>query len=360
MKTPQNILQKLNKRKEEYAFRELMTQDNKIDFFSNDYLGVSKIPFESIKSHGSTGSRLISGNSKYTEKIEHYLADFFGFESGLFFNSGYDANLGIFSCIPQKGDTIFYDELIHASIRDGIRLSLAKSFSFRHNDVGHLKEKLKYASGNVYIAVESIYSMDGDMAPLIELAGLCADGGYFLIVDEAHSGGISGEGGCGLVSELKLNNQIFCKLITFGKAYGSHGAIVLCNENIKSYLLNFARSLIYSTALPASAIERIENVVNQVAMMNNERLKLHENIKFFNHQLAKYQVNLIPSLTPIQSIIFSGNQLAIEKANQIKNDGFAVKAILSPTVPKGQERIRICLHSFNSTAEIESLFNSLK
>lgn len=360
MKSPKSITEKLNQRKSDHAFRELMIQGNKVDFFSNDYLGVAKLPFEGQMSYGSTGSRLISGNSKYTERLENYLANFYQQEAGLLFNSGYDANLAIYSCIPQKGDTVIYDELVHASIRDGIRLSLAKSFSFRHNDLEHLKERLKVAEGTIYVAVESIYSMDGDEAPLELLAELCLAKNLYLIVDEAHSGGLYGDGGNGLVAEKCLDQDVFCKLVTFGKAYGSHGSIVLSSSEVRDYLVNFARPFIYSTALSFHSQERIEFVVNKVAQMDSDRKKLRENILFFKSETQKKKVKCIDSNSPVQSIVIPGNEAAREVAGLMQEAGFAVKAILSPTVSKGEERIRICLHSYNSHEEIKGLIECLK
>lgn len=359
MKTPDSFIQKLHKRKEEFAFRELMTLNNRVDFFSNDYLGIAKIPFESKLPYGSTGSRLISGNTDFTEQLEKKLADFFKQESGLLFNSGYDANLGIFSCVPQKGDTILYDELIHASIRDGIRLSLAKSFSFKHNNLEHLEQRIKQAEGNIYVATESVFSMDGDIAPLKEIALLCKNHNAFLIVDEAHSGGVFGEGGRGLITEYDLDNVIFCKLITFGKAYGSHGAIVLGSKILRDYLINFSRPFIYSTAMSLHSQERISFVVDHVAQMYAERKKLVDNISAFQNLAKEKKLKIIESASPVQSIILNGNEAALLLADKIRKNGFAVKAILSPTVPKGSERIRICLHSFNTKEEIKGLINCL-
>jgi 8-amino-7-oxononanoate synthase len=355
MNLPKPVVEKLNQRKAENAFRELMVQGNRVDFFSNDYLGVAKIPFEGHMSYGSTGSRLISGNSKYTERLETYLANFYQQESGLLFNSGYDANLGFFSCIPQKGDTVFYDELAHASIRDGIRLSRADAYMFRHNDLQHLSDRLKKAEGTIYVVVESIYSMDGDAAPLEQIVQLCEQHGAFLIVDEAHSGGLYGDGGSGMITEKKLDTRIFAKLITFGKAYGSHGAIVLSSQAVKEYLVNFARSLIYTTALSFHSQERIEFAVNKVAQLDFERKKLRNNILAFRNEMVTKKLRFVDSHSPVQSVIIPGNNEAKDVAEKIMSANFAVKAILSPTVPKGHERIRICLHSFNSEEEIKGL-----
>lgn len=335
----------LNKRKEEGLLRTLSSFDGLEDFYSNDYLGLSKLKFETTHREGSTGSRLISGNSTYTEEVEKELATFYQQEAGLVFNSGYDSNLGLFSCIPQKGDTIIYDQLIHASVRDGIRLSLAKAYSFEHNSLEDLELKILRAKGNVFVAIESIYSMDGDTSPLKEVAKLCQKYNAHLIVDEAHSGGIYGKQGEGLVSELNLDNLVFAKLITFGKAYGSHGAIVLGSNDLRNFLINFARSFVYTTAIPPSAIERIKSAVDY-SKDCEERAQLWNNIEAYKNYA---EINgLTFNHSPIQTILCSSNEDALNKAEKLKEKGLAVKAILSPTVPKGQERIRICLHSFNN------------
>lgn len=352
---PASLSQKLEERKASNSLRTLMNADGKIDFFSNDYLGVSEMIFASQSSSGSTGSRLISGNTERTEEIEAELAQFFNQDSALFFNSGYDANLGLFSSVPLKGDTVLYDALIHASIRDGIRMSLASGFSFKHNDIAHLEGKLSRASGTIYVVVESIYSMDGDSAPLLEISALCKKYGAFLIVDEAHSGGIEGDKGRGLVTKHQLDGDVFAKVITFGKAYGSHGALVLGSNELKAYLINYARSLIYTTALPPHAQERIANVVNVVGEMDAERHQLKRNIILFKSSIKEGKYDFIESDSSIQSVLIPGNSAAKSIAKRLQDNGFAVKAILYPTVKEGAERIRICIHAFNTEKQISAL-----
>lgn len=354
-KFPESLLKKIEARKAADSFRTLMKGDGLVDFYSNDYLGVAEMVFSSNASSGSTGSRLISGNSDRTEEIEHEIAQFFNQEAALFFNSGYDANLGLFSSIPLKGDTVLYDSLIHASIRDGVRMSLATAYSFKHNDLNQLEDKLKRATGTIYVAVESIYSMDGDSAPLKEISTLCIQYGAFLIVDEAHSGGIDGFQGKGLVVANELDSEIFAKVITFGKAYGSHGAMVLGPNNLKSYLINYARSLIYTTALSPHSQERILNVVKVVAEMDAERHQLRRNITLFKSAINEGAYKFIESDSAIQSILIPGNVAAKELASRLQLGGFAVKAILYPTVKAGSERIRICIHSFNTEKQITEL-----
>lgn len=366
MKLPSTIINKLKQRQQDNAYRSLVdfsgkTSNNKlwIDFFSNDYLGLARVEFEGNYSHGATGSRLLSGNLVFTEHLEQKLSTFFNQPAGLIFNSGFDANLGIFSSIPQRGDTIIYDELCHASIRDGIRLSFANSFAFKHNNLPHLEQRLQQAKGNIYVSVESIYSMDGDEADLKSISDLCQQYNAFLIVDEAHSGGVYGEKGKGLVTQLHLEEKVFIKLITFGKAYGSHGAIVLTKQEIRQYLINFSRSFIYTTALPQSSLKRIEQVIELSTLMDNVRTNLFDLIAYFKKQSKKHQIKLIESSSPIQSILIGGNDKAKQLEQQLQKKGFAVKAILSPTVPKGKERIRICLHAHNMKNEVDELMKLL-
>lgn len=327
------------------------------DFFSNDYLGLSKT-IQAEPHSGSTGSRLLSGNSIEAEETEKFLAGFYGSEAALIFNSGYDANLGLFSSVPQRGDTILYDELIHASVRDGIRLSHAKAFSFNHNDTEDLKRKLERSEGTVFVAVESLYSMDGDLSPLKEIAAICRHFNALLIVDEAHSGGIFGREGRGLCEELAISNLVFARLITFGKAYGTHGAVVLGSMELRSFLINFARSFIYTTALPPQQYVLIRKHAERGRAVEN-REKLQQNIAYFR-KLMQGKIQLSDERSPIQVMLVPGIENARKLATRLQENNFAVKAILSPTVREGQERLRFCIHAFNAATEIEKLAALLK
>ncbi|MGJ8661706.1 MAG: aminotransferase class I/II-fold pyridoxal phosphate-dependent enzyme, partial [Bacteroidota bacterium] len=331
----QKLIDKLKNREEEGTMRSLSLLRDKIDFFSNDYLGLSKIIIPTKTSGGSTGSRLISGNSEAAEHCEKILADWFRTEGALIFNSGYDANLGLFSSVPQKGDTVLYDDQIHASIRDGIRLSFATNHSFRHNDLEDLKNKLTNASGTVYVAIESLYSMDGDIAPLGKIHALCNEVGASLIVDEAHACGVFGDHGRGIVDCLSDASSVFARVITFGKAYGYHGAAILGSKDLKNYLINFARSFIYTTALPPESYKQIEARVTHKSIPEKQR-ELQKKIQHF--------LSLFPGGTfiseknsPIQIMRFGEVQKAIEIANKLFKNGFAVKPIFSPTVAVGDE-----------------------
>ena len=254
----------LEQRKTASLYRSLQVNEGLIDFCSNDYLSFARCEKlkERVKSYtdeinpltGSTGSRSISGNTAFAEQLEKIVAAFHQAEAGLIFNSGYDANIGLFSCLAKKEDTLICDELIHASIIDGCRLSYASRFRFAHNDLEDLESKLQRSKGNIFVAVESIYSMDGDMAPLKEIAAVCKKYNANLVVDEAHATGLFGKQGRGLVSQHGLEDEVFARVHTFGKALGCHGAVILGSETLRNYLVNFARSFIFTTALPMHSL----------------------------------------------------------------------------------------------------------
>lgn len=367
-----HLEQKLKERISENRYRRLPGNQDLVDFCSNDYLGLArsldlknKIN-EEVNRHpdlptGATGSRLLSGNSTYIEHLEEEIALFHRAEAGLLFNSGYTANLGLFSAIAGRGDTVICDELAHASIIDGIRLSGANRYTFRHNDLNSLEQKLKQAekgTGRIFIAVESVYSMDGDRAPLPGLVSLAEEYDAGLIVDEAHAGGVFGKCGRGLVSDADLEARVFARVFTFGKALGSHGAIVAGSRVLKEYLVNYARSLIYTTALPFHNLAAVkcayELLIAQPAIQN----KLMEKIALFR-QLNRTNPRINLTDGPIQTLAVPGDQAAQEMAKKLQEAGLDVRAIRSPSVPAGKERLRICLHAFNSEEEIGRLSHLL-
>lgn len=378
MRFPQSLLHKLEQRKLNNALRGLPVDTNLIDFSSNDYLGFAKseelfksthqfLVDNNFKVNGATGSRLISGNHLLYKITEDFIAKFHDSESALIFNSGYDANVGFFSAVPQRNDIILYDELCHASIRDGIQLSNAKSYKFQHNDIEHLElliqknVSLITPHSSLYIVIESVYSMDGDSPNLEELVGLCDKYNCYLVVDEAHALGVFGEKGEGLLQSLKLHDKVFARIMTFGKGLGCHGASILGSSDLKSYLVNFARSFIYTTGLSPHSVATILMAYHQLEKDVISIQKLKENIVHFNQE--KVQVGIKPmfvySKSAIHCAIIPGNEKVKAVANQLQENGFNVKAILSPTVPEGQERLRICLHSYNSNEEITSLLAEL-
>ena len=356
------LAEKLALRKQANSLRVLPSFKDHIDFCSNDYLGFARtLSVQNSTTYGATGSRLISGNSNQFEELEAKIATFHKAESALIYNSGYDANLGLFSCIGERGDTIIYDQYIHASIRDGIRLSKARSFAFEHNNLSSLEKKLQQASGTIVVAIESIYSMDGDRAPLKKIRALCEKYKAELILDEAHATGIIGENGEGLAQSLNLESKLFARIHTFGKAMGCHGAIVLGSENLKQYLINFSRSFIYTTSLSEHSLNAIESAYNQLGNSTQERVQLNSNIQLFQNLLSDdLKSKLIQNTSPIQCILVPGNKAVKEVENKLQLRGFNIRAILHPTIAEGKERIRICLHSFNTPEEIKSCVESLE
>jgi 8-amino-7-oxononanoate synthase len=365
-----HISSRLQIRAENGSLRKLQHVKGLIDFCSNDYLGFARSQelqrsinesLASITEHqiGATGSRLITGNHTFTEETEDYIAKFHQAESGLIFNSGYDANIGVLSSLAQKGDTIILDELIHASIIDGARLTHSNRYSFKHNDLLDLEAKLKAARGNVYVVVESIYSMDGDVSPLIEICTLCERYEANLIVDEAHALGIFGIHGCGLVQDLGLQDRIFARVVTFGKALGCHGAVVLGSKLLRDYLINFARSFIYTTAAPLHTIASIRCAYQLLAEHDHQQL-IKGKISLYNNLILQTGLNTYPTPGPVQTLRYNDNKAAKNASTGLQKSGFDVRAILSPTVAEGTERLRICIHLFNTDEEITSLVKEIK
>lgn len=354
----------LLKRKNENTFRSLKTSTGLIDFFSNDYLGFARSEelFDKINQtitahphfNGATGSRLLSGNSELNEQVEKTLANFFKAASCLIFNSGYSANVGVLSSLPQRGDTILYDELAHASIKDGARLSLAKRFSFRHNDLEDLEKKLRVASGHCYVVVESVYSMDGDICPLTALVNLGEKYNASIVLDEAHSTGVFGTNGNGLANQLNVQDKIAVRIYTFGKAAGCHGACVAGSTLLKQFLVNFARPFIYTTALPPHSLIAIDSAIQMMAENSGLQKLLFDKIELFNKVL-----NRAVTPSPIQSFTLGDAIRAKKIETVLTSDGFDVRAIVSPTVRVGTERLRICLHTFNTDEEITHLASSI-
>ncbi|EEP76396.1 hypothetical protein UREG_01245 [Uncinocarpus reesii 1704] len=363
------------------------------DFSSNDFLSLSISPAfrelyldnlcKTSNSHriASSGSRLLDGDTDYAEDLEEFLARFHNAPSGRLFNSGYDANVGIYSCIPQRGDVIMYDELIHASTHDGMRLSRAgRRTPFKHNSVEDFQEKLQkeidldplVRSGkrNVIVAVESLYSMEGDFAPIREILDvlesmLPLSNGH-LIVDEAHSTGIFGPRGAGIVQGLGVEDRVFIRLHTFGKAVASNGAIVLCAPITREYLTNYARPLIFSSAtgLPSLVATRTSYELMAEGATEPLQAQLQQRIELLRSSLA----NIAPASSAILCInhhptspIFSlRTKFPHDLAKICQKEGLMVRAIMSPTVPLGTERVRACLHARNSVEELEKLVDVIR
>jgi 8-amino-7-oxononanoate synthase len=419
----------LERRRENGSLRQLTTYFGKksntsassrsaiIDFSSNDYLGLAqsvqqqqivddvyqKLPTRLL---GSTGSRLLTGASEYALNLESRLAKLHKRQSALLCNSGYDANLSVMSCFSLNS-TIIMDELCHNSIQMGTRLSRGCTLrKFRHSNLQDLKRILLLAEEQqnilgststsmsmsmsistnkkpTIIVVESIYSMDGDSAPLKEILDMALAHNACVIVDEAHGLGVLGENGLGLLEEYGLENHpsLLCSVHTFGKAAGCHGAVICGSLRVKEFLYNYAYPIIYSTSLPLHSLVCINCSYESMTSTNGKKLrrKVNDLVKlfrklFFQHILNQFDHNLIgssqpppislvPSESPIHALIIPGNTRCVMFCNTLyikSKKSIRLYPIRSPTVPKGQERVRIVLHSHNTEDQVIYLINLIK
>ncbi|OPC37747.1 aminotransferase class I/II-fold pyridoxal phosphate-dependent enzyme [Elizabethkingia miricola] len=365
MNQPQHWYKALAGRQEIGNYRNLRINDSGVDFISNDYLGMTGN--KAFQQHllellninpellsGATGSRLISGNSLICEEVEEFIAKRHQTESTLLFPSGYKANLALFSCIAGRNQTILVDELVHRSVHDGCTLSYAQKKKFRHNDLNHLEYLLSRTTGSVFIAVESLYSMDGDFAPLEDIITLAERYGAWVIVDEAHAVGVFGEG---LVYRYNLQSRVLATVVTYGKAFGAQGAAVLGNRMLKEYLVNFASPFIYSTAMPDIQVLIISETYTFLEAHPYLADELQCNIKYFR----KHKVHsLSQDMSPVQVVQFPAVGNLYKAVQELKQQKINVYPILSPTVKEGGERLRITLHQFNSVAEINELASIIK
>ena len=373
---PKELINQLDKRKNQGLFRKLKENDGSIkDFSSNDYLGLANEPDIATKAlqilqnnrlsdqNGAKGSRLLNGNHSLFSKTEFFIADHHQSEEALIYNSGYTANIGLLTAVLLRNNIVVYDELIHASLRDAIQFSNAKSYKYLHNEADDLEHKLKktqslYPDHTTYLVTEAVFSMDGDIAPVDHIKNLCFQYNVYLIIDEAHATGTPVH----KEIEEKVKDFAFARILTFGKSLGAHGACVLCSKKLKDFLINFSRSFIYTTALSPHSVAVIL-ASYQYLTKNKDRIhQLEKKIKKFREEIDKNQLkgHFLASKTPIQSLIIKDNAIAKRLENDLQSDGYDIRAILSPTVPKGTERLRICLHSFNSDSSIEKLMHFLR
>jgi 8-amino-7-oxononanoate synthase len=374
MKLEDRLNKSLEQLKSKSALRSLKLTEGLTDFCSNDYLGLAvsaelservSRAFSTLKRAGSGGSRLLSGNHSLMEELESLLCNFHQSEAALIFNSGYDANLSIFGSVPRRGDLVLYDSLVHASIHDGMRMGKAELLAFRHNDSNDLKSLLesnKHREGQIFVAVESLYSMDGDLAPLSEIAEICQHFAAALIVDEAHATGVFGYNGVGRVQELGLQDKVFARLHTFGKAIGGHGAAILGSKTLREYLINFARPLIFSTAM---SLHDVLHAKEAYLLLSEKgellRSELHEKIQFYRSETIKIneKYTVLDSISPIQGVIIPGNESVMKMAQKLQEHALDIRPIRYPSVAAGTERLRICLHNYNSEEEIRELISLL-
>ena len=338
-----------------------------LDFSSNDYLGLSGHPklkqaaTAAIEKFGvaSCASRLLSGDAQIFHQLEDAVAKFKGKAAALIFNSGYQANVGIISALFSKGDCIFSDRFNHASIIDGMLLSQAKIFRFRHNDCQHLesfliKERNKFK--NVLIVTESIFSMDGDRAPLKELVRLKEKYHCQIMVDEAHATGIFGENGSGLVEEEGLSARIDLIMGTFSKALAGFGAYLATSKTIADYLVNTCRSFIYSTALPPAVIAcnlASLKLIKDEPQRRKALLSLSERLRVRLTGLGF----CVPGSSQIIPVILGDNLRTLEFAKKVQAKGYWVLPVRPPTVPAGQARLRLSLSYYHNQETVDKLID---
>ena len=343
-----------------------------IDLCSNDYLGLASDPrlkqaaIEAVRGSSriaGTGSRLLSGNAPEWEELEREFAEFIGTETALYFGSGYSANAGLLGAILKPGDTVFSDALNHASIIDGIRLSGAAKVIYPHCDTQLLERELRErrsAPGAKVIVTESLVGMDGDVAPLKEIFALSRGYGAELVIDEAHALGLYGPEGRGFAAEMGIQKEVLAVVCACGKALSCAGAVVCSSAKVKQYLVNRARTFIFSTAMPPYFAGQIRAALRLAREARASREHLFAMASAIHEELRAAGCNTGLGRSHIIPILLGGNEAALEVAAFLEKRGFAVRAIRPPTVPEGTARVRISLTSKITTEELNRLTRAIK
>ncbi|KAF5575847.1 pyridoxal phosphate-dependent transferase major domain-containing protein [Fusarium pseudocircinatum] len=399
-----NLEVALDQRRADHSLLTLHRFEHKVDFSSNDFLslatsGVLRDAFlEELKANpnfavGSTASRIADGNNAYMEAVEKQIADFHGAEGALLVGSGYDGNCAIFSAVPRPGDVIVYDELIHASAHDGMKSSMAATqIPFKHNDAEALREVLVELKTNqslirdgsrcVLVAVESVYSMDGDVTPLAEIVSVVEEifpaGNGQIIIDEAHSTGLLGKNGRGLVCELGLERKVAIRLHTYGKGLGTTGAAILASPSVLDTLLNFARPIIFTTApsFPMVAAIRAGYKLMESGRTQQLQERVQKLVRMFCDIIKESDIwqdavdsglCSIPVSEDVESRSFVTQFLPVWTRQgqnyfltmHLHRDGFNATPIDPPVVPRGTGRVRLIIHAGNTDEEVEGLASSV-
>ncbi len=343
-----------------------------IDLCSNDYLGLATDPrlkravadaVANAKTVGSTGSRLLSGNTPEWEALESEFAAFAQTDAALYFGSGYSANVGLLSSVLKPGDVVFSDAFNHASLIDGIRLSRATKVIYPHADMHALDRALRdhsQSTGAKVIVSESAFSMEGDVAPISSLLRLAHDHGAELILDEAHATGVRGPEGRGIAAEYGISREILAIVQTCGKALASAGAFVCCGVTLKNSLVNRARTFIFSTAMPPYFAGQIRAALHLAMQSDAERAHLREIGNLLREELAAMGVAFGASATQIVPVFCGSNESALHVAAHLLANGFAAKAIRPPTVPAGTARVRISLTAKITREDVQLLARALR
>jgi 8-amino-7-oxononanoate synthase len=342
------------------------------NFCSNDYLGLASHPAlraavvsaaQNASRVGGTGSRLLSGHTENWCRLETEFAEFARAQSALFFGSGYAANVGLLASLVGPDDVVYSDVLNHASLIDGMRLSGARKVIYPHLDLGALEESLRQDAGAPWrrlIITESVFSMNGDIAPLQEMAALAAKYGTALVVDEAHATGVLGPEGRGLVVGSQILQHVLATIHTCGKALGSAGAFVCGPAVLKEHLVNHARTFIFSTALPPYFAEQIHAALGMVRTMETERRVLLQRAHGLIEALRREGFDTEGSASQVVPVVLGKNEDTLKAASHLQHEGFAVRAIRPPTVPAGRARLRLSLTIQIAEEELKRLLHCLR
>lgn len=342
-----------------------------VNLCSNDYLGLAECPqlkeaaiaaMRDSSRVGGTGSRLLSGHSRVWDELEQEFAEFAGTEASLYFGSGYAANIGLLTSLLREGDVVFSDERNHASLIDGMRLSGARKVVFPHLDLQALKAALSEHSGEPgrkVIVTESLFSMDGDVADIEGLLGLAKGYGAGLVVDEAHATGVHGPGGRGIADSLGRAREFIAVVHTCGKALASVGAFVCGSATLREHLINHARTLIFSTAMPPGMAGQIRAALRLAKGMDLEREGLLSRAREFAAALRHAGWDLPGSTAQIVPVIMGGNEETVFAAEHLQSEGFAVRAIRPPTVPQGRSRLRLSITCSVTVEDLKRLQTAL-
>ena len=370
------LAKELSSRKEQQQFRQrLSLQSSQSDtiklngqslnnFSSNDYLGLANHTSTKlvVKQQiddlgvGSGASHLVCGHHQVHQTLEEQLASFLQRDSAVTFSTGYMANMGILQSLARKGDLIIADKLNHASLIDGAKLSSAESVRYAHCDLNKLESRLKKQAAQKWVVTDSVFSMDGDIAPLDKIAALCKKYQAFLIVDDAHGIGVLGDNGRGSAEHFNLNQEQLPILMgTFGKALGGFGAFVTGAKELTDYLIQFARPYIYTTAIPAIIAAANLHNLKLIEQDSSFRLALQQNIKYFKQLCQKKGISLMPSDTGIQPVVINDTKRLMKISERLKQNGFLVGAIRPPTVPLNTDRLRVTLSATHTNQQISDL-----
>jgi 8-amino-7-oxononanoate synthase len=337
-----------------------------LNFSSNDYLNLARHPDVVAKAAealqttgcGATASRLVTGTLALHDELEQKLARHKGYPCALLFGSGFLANVGTIPALMGKNDHVFADKLVHASIVDAITLSRANLYRFRHNDVEHLNELLKgktTTSGRKLIVTESVFSMDGDLGPLQDIAHVAERHGAMVMVDEAHATGVFGPRGSGLVREWGLESSVNISLGTLSKAFGGYGGFVACSEPVRAFLINHARSLIYSTALPPPVVAAALGALQVIEASCDLGAQLLGNAAAFRNRLEEAGLNTGNSASQIIPVMVGENSKALAISQKLREHGIIAVAIRPPTVPRGTARIRLSVTLAHTKEDLENV-----